>query len=45
MNVPSFCMCGAPWDIEVTPNFKKRIEDAGFDWPPASPIEWPLKDW
>jgi TolB-like protein len=45
MNVPSFCMCGAPWDIDVTPNFKKRIEDAGFDWPPASPIEWPLKDW
>lgn len=40
-----FCMCGAPWDIEVTPNYKKRIEDAGFEWPPASPIEWPLKDW
>jgi TolB-like protein len=45
MGVPSFCMCGAPWDIEVTPNLKKRIEDAGFEWPPASPIEWPLKDW
>ena len=45
MNVPSFCMCGAPWDIEVTPNFAKRLEDAGFAWPPASPIEWPLKDW
>jgi TolB-like protein/tetratricopeptide (TPR) repeat protein len=45
MSVPSFCMCGAPWDIEVTPNFKRRIEDAGFAWPPASPIEWPLKDW
>jgi TolB-like protein len=45
MSAPSFCMCGAPWDIEVTPNFKKRIEDAGFAWPPASPIEWPLKDW
>jgi TolB-like protein len=45
MNVPSFCMCGAPWDIDMTPNFRKRIEDAGFEWPPASPIEWPLKDW
>jgi adenylate cyclase len=45
MNTASFCMCGAPWDIEETPNFKKRIEDAGFEWPPASPIEWPLKDW
>ena len=45
MSVPSFCMCGAPWDIEVTPNFRKRLEDAGFEWPPASPIKWPLKDW
>jgi TolB-like protein len=45
MSAPSFCLCGAPWDIDVTPNFKKRIEDAGFSWPPASPIHWPLKDW
>ena len=45
MSVPSFCMCRAPWDIEVTPNFRKRLEDADFEWPPASPIEWPLKDW
>ena len=45
MSAPSFCLCGAPWDLDVTPNFKKRIEDAGFAWPPASPIEWPLKDW
>ena len=45
LGTPGFCMCGAPWDIEITPNFKKRIEDAGFAWPPASPIEWPLKDW
>jgi TolB-like protein len=45
MSAPNFCMCGAPWDIEVTPNYAKRIEDAGFTWPPASPINWPLKDW
>ena len=45
MSVPSFCMCGAPWEIDVTPNFRKRLEDAGFAWPPASPIKWPLKDW
>jgi len=45
MSVPSSCICGAPWDIEVTPNFKRMIDEAGFDWPPASPIEWPLKDW
>lgn len=39
------CMCGAPWDIELTPNFRARIESAGFAWPPASPIQTPLKDW
>ena len=45
MGIPGFCMCGAPWDLEVTPNYAKRIKDAGFAWPPASPIDWPLKDW
>ena len=39
------CMCGAPWDIELTPNFRARIESAGFAWPPAAPIQTPLKDW
>jgi adenylate cyclase len=39
------CFCGAPFDLEATPNFKKRIEEAGFSWPPASPINYPAKDW
>jgi hypothetical protein len=39
------CFCGAPFDLEATPNFKKRIEEAGFDWPPPSPIKFPAKDW
>ena len=43
--IPSLCMCGAAWDIEVTPNFARKIEEAGLPWPPASPAEWPLKDW
>ena len=33
------------FDLEATPNFAKLIEDADLPWPPASPIEWPLKDW
>ncbi len=41
----TICRCGAPWDIAVTPNFAKLIDDANLPWPPASPIEWPLKDW
>ena len=45
MMVPAYCKCGAPWDLEVTPNFAQMLDDAGFPWPPASPIDWPLKDW
>jgi TolB-like protein len=39
------CFCGAPFDLDVTPNFKKRVEEAGFHWPPLSPIKFPAKDW
>ena len=39
------CFCGAPFDLEATPNFAARLEEAGFDWPPAMPIEYPLKTW
>jgi TolB-like protein len=45
MLVPVACYCGAPWDLEHTPNFAKLLEDAELPWPPASPIDWPLKDW
>jgi len=45
MLVPGTCYCGAPWDLEHTPNFAKLLEDAELPWPPASPINWPLKDW
>jgi adenylate cyclase len=39
------CMCGAPFDLDATPNFRKRIEEAGFNWPPISPLNYPAKDW
>jgi hypothetical protein len=39
------CTCGAPFDLEATPNFAKLLQDAGLVWPPDSPIDWPLKDW
>jgi hypothetical protein len=29
----------------TTGNFKARIEEAGFNWPPPSPINYPAKDW
>ncbi|MGB7450892.1 MAG: hypothetical protein WBM36_02055, partial [Lysobacterales bacterium] len=39
------CMCGAPFDLDVTPNYKKRLEEAGFQWPPIAPLKYPAKDW
>ncbi|NOR19539.1 MAG: hypothetical protein GQ538_05570 [Xanthomonadales bacterium] len=39
------CICGAPFDLEATPTFKKRIDEAGLNWPPLSPIDYPAKDW
>jgi hypothetical protein len=40
-----WCACGAPWDLAATPNFARLVEDAGFAWPPPSPIRFPLKTW
>ena len=45
MQIPVECACGAPFDLDVTPNFAKLLEDAELSWPPVSPINWPLKDW
>ena len=39
------CFCGAPFDLKAAPNFRARLEESGFDWPPASPIDYPLKEW
>jgi TolB-like protein len=40
-----WCACGAPWDLEVTPNFARMIEGNEVPWPPVSGREYPLKDW
>lgn len=45
MLTATICRCGAPWDIEKTPNFARLLADAELSWPPASPVNWPLKDW
>jgi adenylate cyclase len=39
------CMCGAPFDLEATPNFRARIDEAGFPWPPRTVLRFPAKDW
>ena len=44
-NVVIYCECGAPFDLEVTPNFARFVDEAGLAWPPAPTIKWPLKNW
>ncbi len=41
----NWCLCGSPWELEVTPNFAAKIEEANMTWPPKTPLSFPLKDW
>jgi TolB-like protein len=43
--VVQWCQCGAPFELEATPNFAAKIRDADITWPPESPLTFPLKDW
>lgn len=40
-----YCGCGAPFDLEATPNFRDRLKESGTQWPLATIIQYPLKDW
>jgi TolB-like protein len=44
-NIVLVCFCGAPFDLEATPNFAARLQEANIPWPPPSPIDFPAKDW
>jgi TolB-like protein len=37
------CYCGAPFDLEATPNFKARLAVSGLRWPPPPAIAFPDK--
>jgi len=45
LTVITWCMCGAPWDIEFTPNFQAALQDSGLSWPPVDSLKFPMKDW
>jgi len=36
--VVTYCGCGAPFDLDATPNFKARLAESGLHWPPATTI-------
>ena len=35
------CLCGAPFDLDATPNFKARLAESGLHWPPPQTIQYP----
>ncbi|MEO7477655.1 MAG: hypothetical protein ABIT64_00290 [Lysobacteraceae bacterium] len=37
----SECQCGAPFDLDATPNFKARLAESGLHWPPSQTIKYP----
>ncbi len=39
--IVKYCTCGAPFDLEATPNFKARLDEARIPWPPFAPVEFP----
>ena len=39
------CSCGAPFDLEATPDFASRLSESGLQWPPAKTVTFPLKNW
>ncbi len=36
-------LCGAPFDLEATPNFKARLAESGLPWPPGPAIKFPAR--
>ncbi len=43
--ITQWCGCGAPFDLDATPNFAAKLEESGLPWPPQPTMEFPLKDW
>lgn len=38
------CGCGAPFDLDATPNFAARLEGSGLAWPPTYDLGFPLME-
>ncbi|WP_265569334.1 TIR domain-containing protein [Sphingomicrobium nitratireducens] len=34
----SDCLCGAPFDLDATPNLKRQLKQGGLQWPPYDPL-------
>ena len=40
-----WCTCGAPFDLDATPQFESMLSGSGLRWPPVNPLNFPLKEW
>jgi len=45
LRVTDRCGCGAPFDLEATPNFAHLLRESGLSWSPPAPIRFSLKNW
>ena len=45
MTLIRLCVCGAPFDLEATPNFRRQLAESGLPWPPPTVLDLPLKTW
>lgn len=45
LRVTDRCGCGAPFDLDATPNFARLLREGDLPWSPPAPITFPLKDW
>ena len=45
VSIASSCLCGAPFDLEATPNLARLLQEADTTWPPPTIINFPEKDW
>lgn len=43
--ITQWCGCGAPFDLDATPNFAAKLIEGSLTWPPQPTMEFPLKDW
>ena len=42
--VSQLCQCGAPFDLQSTPNFKAQLAGSGLAWPPKATIRFPARE-
>ena len=45
LRITDRCGCGAPFDLDATPNFARLLRDGALPWSPPAPIRFPLKNW